>query len=130
MKIGIDARMLGVRHGGIGRYVFELIKHLIILDRGNLYFLFYNKENLEEVENLRTIFKDCKNVSFIEVNIRHYSFSEQIKFPYILNKYNLDLVHFPNFNFPIFYKKPFVVTIHDMVHHKIGGAKRVIIYTF
>jgi glycosyltransferase involved in cell wall biosynthesis len=36
----------------------------------------------------------------------------------------LDLVHFPNFNVPVFYKKPFVVTIHDMVHHKIGGAKK------
>lgn len=61
---------------------------------------------------------------FILVNIRHYSFAEQAKLPRILNRYRLDLVHFLNFNVPLLYKGPFVVTIHDLVHHKIGGAKK------
>jgi glycosyltransferase involved in cell wall biosynthesis len=64
------------------------------------------------------------NYQLIPVNIRHYSLREQLKFHQILDKYNLDLVHFPNFNVPVFYNKPFVVTIHDMVHHKISGAKK------
>ncbi len=50
--------------------------------------------------------------------------AEQLFFPGLLNKHNLDLVHFPNFNVPIWYKKPYVVTIHDMVHHKISGHKK------
>jgi glycosyltransferase involved in cell wall biosynthesis len=29
-----------------------------------------------------------------------------------------------NFNLPVLYKKPYVVTIHDMVHHKISGSKK------
>jgi glycosyltransferase involved in cell wall biosynthesis len=42
----------------------------------------------------------------------------------LLNKYPLDVMHFPNFNLPVKYKKPFVVTIHDLVHHKISGHKK------
>ncbi len=35
--------------------------------------------------------------------------------PIILNKYKLDLVHFPHFNVPFLYRKKFVVTIHDLI---------------
>ncbi|HVY68066.1 MAG TPA: glycosyltransferase family 1 protein, partial [Patescibacteria group bacterium] len=57
-------------------------------------------------------------------DIRHYSLGEQLGFLRQLNSYRLDLVHFPNFNLPILYKRPFVVTIHDVVHHKISGHKK------
>lgn len=121
MKIGIDCRMMGVRHGGIGRYVLELVKYILKLDSKNEYVLFYNSD-LEEA--ILQITENISHVNKVLVNIRHYSLMEQIKFNSILNKYNLDLVHFPNFNIPIMYKKKFVVTIHDVVHHKISGAKK------
>ena len=122
MRIGIDIRILGSGHGGIGRYVLELVKNILVLDVKNEYFLFYNLKNSnpQDIEQ----FSKFKNVTLVKTTARHYSLAEQTSFLKILNKYNLDLVHFPNFNFPIFYKKPFVVTIHDMVHHKIGGAKK------
>ncbi|HEX7586180.1 MAG TPA: glycosyltransferase family 1 protein, partial [Patescibacteria group bacterium] len=44
-----------------------------------------------------------------------YSWEEQIKFPRLLKKYKLDLVHFPHFNVPIFYFGKFIVTIHDLI---------------
>jgi glycosyltransferase involved in cell wall biosynthesis len=124
MKIGIDIRMFGVKHGGIGRYIFELVKNIFEIDSENEYFLFYNEDCEEEVGLLKSITYNLKPITYVLVNIRHYSLAEQIRFPRILNKYNLDLMHFPNFNAPIFYKKPFVATIHDTVHHKIGGAKK------
>jgi len=121
MRIGIDVRMAGTEHGGIGRYVLELTKHLLKLDNKNEYFLFYNDSSLDEIENLKS---KTLNLKCVRVNIRHYTLREQIFFPFILKKYKLDLVHFPNFNAPILYQSPFVVTIHDLIHHKLGGVKK------
>lgn len=36
----------------------------------------------------------------------------------------LDLVHFPSFNVPIFYPGKFIVTIHDLIHHRFPGKKK------
>lgn len=122
MNIGLDVRMYGTQHGGIGRYCQELFPRVLQMDTENQYFLFFSGKNIEK-KDLEAL-KKFKNVSLVESNFRHYSFGEQTGFLKLLNKYNLDLVHFPNFNAPLFYKRAFVVTIHDMVHHKIGGAKK------
>lgn len=122
MKIGIDCRLIGTENGGIGRYVFELVKNILAQDKVNEYCLFY-RENYTSSEILN-IFQAFSNVKLVSSFSRHYSFSEQTTFLRLLNKENCDLVHFPNFNMPILYKKPYLVTIHDMVHHKISGAKK------
>jgi glycosyltransferase involved in cell wall biosynthesis len=70
------------------------------------------------------IFRAFSNAQLVSANFRHYSIAEQTLFPRLLNQYNLNLMHFTNFNAPIFYKKPFVVTIHDVVHHQLPGAKK------
>lgn len=121
-RIGIDIRIFGSNHGGIGRYAAELVPGILEVDKENEYFLFYNKEasGSEEIINL----KKFSNAKLVETQIRHYSLGEQVGFLKLLNKYNLDLTHFLNFNVPLLYKRPFVVTIHDMVHHKISGAKK------
>ncbi len=114
--------MLGRRHGGIGRYVLELSKSLLEIDRVNHYDIFVNLKTSDaaDVDQLRKF----ENATVVPANIRHYSLGEQLSFARLLNKYPLDIVHFPNFNVALNYQKPFVVTIHDMVHHKIGGAKK------
>ncbi len=122
MKIGIDIRMIGTYSGGIGRYILELAVNLLSIDTDNSYYLFYNKHSAC-AEDL-AVFKARKNAVLVPTGIGHYSIKEQLLLPKILNKYNLDLVHFPNFNVPLIYRKPYVVTIHDMVHHKISGAKK------
>ncbi len=121
-RIGIDIRIFGYQNGGIGRYCFELVPKILELDKDNQYFLFYNKHTVSQKD--LAIFKPFSKVQLVETAIRHYSVGEQTVFLKLLNSYNLDLVHFPNFNVPFWYKKPFVVTIHDMVHHKISGAKK------
>ena len=113
--------MYGTGHGGIGRYCKELFPRILELDKFNDYFLFHNKSLSEEDF---AVLEKFPNARLIQTNYRHYSLGEQTAFLRILNKYNLDLVHFPNFNVPVYYKRPYVVTIHDMVHHKIGGAKK------
>ncbi|MBL8030003.1 MAG: glycosyltransferase family 4 protein [Candidatus Doudnabacteria bacterium] len=122
MKIGIDARMMGSASGGIGRYVFELVKKLLVHDAINNYKIFFRPKAADS-ESL-DFFGKFSNVELIPSNARHYSLSEQTSFLKQLNNVACDLVHFPNFNVPLYYQRPFVVTIHDMVHHKIGGAKK------
>lgn len=112
MKIGIDARMYGKISRGIGRYIEELIKNLEQLDTQNQYYIFLHSKNFHEYQ------PQNKNFKKVLAPWRWYTLAEQIKFPKLLLKYNLDLVHFPHFNVPYIYKKPFVVTIHDLILYK------------
>jgi len=111
MRIGIDARLWN--ETGVGRYTRNLVKNLQILDKKNEYVLFVGGESYE---NLKSQISNLK-WKIVKTNIRWHSIEEQIKFPITINKQNLDLVHFPYFSVPIFYNKPFVVTIHDLILH-------------
>ncbi len=48
-------------------------------------------------------------------DIPWYSFREQYVLPFLLLKEKCDLVHFPHFNVPFLYPKPFCITIHDLI---------------
>ncbi|HPN96442.1 MAG TPA: glycosyltransferase family 1 protein [Candidatus Moranbacteria bacterium] len=109
MRIGIDARFYGPIGKGLGRYTQKLIENLEKVDEDNQYFIFLKKENFNEY------IPKNKNFKKILADFQWYSLEEQIKFPRLLNKYNLDLAHFPHFNVPLFYFKKFVVTIHDLI---------------
>jgi len=108
MKIAIDARMYHSSHAGIGRYTRALVRELASLDKTNDYTIILTKKDTEEY--------DIKNKNFktIIVDFIHFTFAEQTKLYKILNKENFDLVHFTNFNHPIFFKGKFVVTMHDL----------------
>lgn len=108
MKIGIDARFLGIKQKGLGRYTQKLVDNLEKIDLTNEYFIFLRKENFGEYEPKNPRFKK------VLADYHWYTFAEQIFFPFALYKHNLDLVHFPHFNVPIFYCKKFVVTVHDL----------------
>jgi len=114
MKIGIDARMYGLEHAGIGRYVKNLTHHIFSIDKKNKYVLFLNNKYYKTL-------KVPKNVDKVKADIKHYSLKEQLKLPKIIESQNVDLMHFPHFNVPLIYDKPFVVTIHDLLWHKTKG---------
>ena len=109
MRIGIDARFYGPIGKGLGRYTQKMIENLEKIAQSNQYFIFLKSENFDEYQP--------KNPNFQKVlaDYRWYTFSEQLKFPRLLNKYKLDLVHFTHFNVPLFYFGKFVVTIHDLI---------------
>ena len=129
---------------GIGRYTFELVKNLeklsaqtsaniqvsadaptkaeTIVNVNNLaakneYVLFLNEPEFSNFEPTAT------NFTKVLVDAPHYSLKEQTKFLKILNEQNLDLMHFTHFNAPIRYRKPFIVTIHDLTHTLFPGRK-------
>lgn len=109
MRIGIDARFYGPVGKGLGRYTQKLIENLEKIDHENQYVIFLG------VENFKDYLPKSPNFQKVLANFGWYGFSEQLKFPKLLRKYKLDLVHFPHFNVPIFYFGKFVVTIHDLI---------------
>jgi glycosyltransferase involved in cell wall biosynthesis len=114
VKILIDGRLYGLENAGLGRYVINLIDQISKLDIKNEYILLLSKkyfDNLNLPSNWKKVLAD----------FRHYSFAEQIKLPRIINKENPDIVHFPHFNAPVFYRGKYIVTIHDMLMHKSVG---------
>ncbi|MBI4994522.1 glycosyltransferase family 4 protein [Candidatus Peregrinibacteria bacterium] len=128
MRIGIDARFYSGSFTGIGRYVYELIDNLLKLDRRNEYVLFFNSPEFEKFTAPR------KGVTKILADSPHYSFKEQFHFWRILQKANLDLMHFTHFNAPILYRRPSIVTIHDLTLNlhpgkKMAGAIHRLAYT-
>jgi len=109
MKIGIDARFFGPESKGLGRYTQKLIQHLEKIDHENDYVIFLMKENYHAYHP--------KNKRFQKVcaDYRWYTLREQVFFPRLIKKHDCAIVHFPHFNVPLLYNKPFLVTIHDLI---------------
>lgn len=116
MKIGIDARLWGVKHTGIGRYVEQLVTNLKDIDRKNEYVLFLRKVDIDSVEV-------PQNWKKVIVDIQHYSLTEQLLLPFIFSKEKLDLLHVPHYNVPMFYGGKFLITIHDLTWHNFKGVR-------
>jgi glycosyltransferase involved in cell wall biosynthesis len=109
MTIGIDARFFGPRGKGLGRYTQKLIEELEEIDDHNDYVIFLRRENFDEFQPHNPRFKR------VLADYRWYTLAEQIFLPFSIRRQKIDLMHFPHFNVPIFYFKPFVVTIHDLI---------------
>lgn len=111
MRIGIDARFAGPQGTGLGKYTEKLIENLQRIDKNNHYILFLRKSNWNYIKLTE------KNFDKSLADVKWYSLEEQYRLPKIFSEKNLDLLHIPHFNVPIFYKGKFVVTIHDLIHH-------------
>jgi glycosyltransferase involved in cell wall biosynthesis len=118
MKIGIDVRLWS--ESGVGRYIRNLVKNLELIDKENKYVLFTLSKDYKSVKSA------VKNRKWkvVKTDIKWHTLDEQLKFPKVLEKEKLDLVHFPYFSIPIFYNKPYVLTIHDLIidHFPTGKA--------
>jgi glycosyltransferase involved in cell wall biosynthesis len=110
MKILIDGRLYGLENAGLGRYLDNLVLELSKIDSENEYVLLLRKKYFDSL-------KLPGNWKKVLVDFRHYSFKEQVVLPGLIKKENPDLVHFPHFNVPIFYRGKYVVTIHDLLMH-------------
>lgn len=126
MRIGIDARsILNPEKGdaiGVGHYTYQLIRHLLKIDKENEYILFFD---------FRVREKDVKKFSQPNVKIKFYPFSDYRKYlpgayneilgTATLQKEKLDVLHsMGEFNrIPMTYNGKTIVTFHDMSMYKI-----------
>jgi len=109
MKIAIDARFINPENRGLSTYTRNLVFGLEKIDKNNKYLILLRD-------------KDYATLSFTNPNFKKilaeahwYGIKEQIIIPKILNALKPDLTHFPHFNVPIIYNRPFVTTIHDLI---------------
>lgn len=121
MRIGIDARsILNPEKGdaiGVGHYTYQLIRHLLKIDKENEYVLFFD---------FRVREKDVKKFAQPNVKIAFYPFSDYKKYlpgayneilgTATLQKEKLDVLHSTSaFNrIPMSYNGKVAVTFHDM----------------
>lgn len=126
MKIGIDARtILNPEKGdaiGVGHYTYQLIRHILEIDRENQYVLFFD---------FRVREKDIKKFSRPNVKIKFYPFSDYRKYlpgayneilgTAILAREHLDVVHTtsPMSRIPVSYRGKVIVTVHDLAAYKV-----------
>lgn len=118
--IGIDARMFGTAQAaGIGQYAEELTRHLVKNDPVNQYRVFVTNE----AGSAFPIY--APNLVKTVVPYRHYTYSEQFLYPGLLQQNKLDLIHYTNFNSPIFFNKiKSIVTIHDLTLWFFPGRRQ------
>src|SRR3989344_6094549 len=110
-RLGIDLRLYGAEHSGLGRYSAEILDALLRYghDLDIVGFVDSYSANKEKLAAL--------GVAIIDAPYRPYSWQEQILLPSVIAKAKVDLVHFPHFNVPLTYGGPYVVTIHDLIMH-------------
>ena len=131
ITIGIDCRLW--KQTGVGRYIRNLVFNLLKIDKENEYVLFVRGEEENEIENEISEFKiENLKLKSVRANISWHSVSEQFRFPGIIKRQKIDLMHFPYIGVPIFYKEPFVVTIHDLIpyHYPTGDASTLPIWLY
>lgn len=114
MKIGIDARLWN--QTGVGRYIRNLVDALSQIDKKNDYVLFTRAQDNVKFKN--------SNFKIVNTEIKWHSIDEQLKFSKVITEQNLDVIHFPYYSVPVFYNKPFIVTLHDLIpmHFQTGKA--------
>lgn len=105
-KIGIDARLIG--QTGVGTYTANLLEHIEKLITDTELYVFIRPEDASLFQT------HSPSVHIVQADYPWHSVAEQLGFLKLLNSYNLDLMHFTYFSYPIMYNRPFVITIHDL----------------
>lgn len=115
-RVGIDCRFWGIKHAGLGRYTRELVLEIVRQKSKEMDFVLFFQAGQWRAD--RAILSKCQ---IVEANIAHYSFKEQLFLQNIIDRENLDFIHFTHFNIPILLKTPFIATIHDLIKHFFKG---------
>jgi len=105
MHIGFDARITYYRHGGISTYVRRLVEALERLDRDNQYTVFHSRKARE---SLVTRFRHAKLWTPCHHRLERIALSVE------LARFNLDVLHSPDFIPPLRGARHHVITVHDL----------------
>ncbi|MBP6945336.1 glycosyltransferase family 4 protein [Patescibacteria group bacterium] len=109
MHIALDARMMGAGNTrGIGRYIQESIQAALEVDHDLRYTLVVR-------DLVGTPFAGHPRVDHVVADIPWYSIKEQVNMASVLEEIGADLIHVPHWNVSVRMRKPFVVTVHDVL---------------
>lgn len=114
--IAIDGRMWGAGFTGIGNYVREISLRLFAMKPKDRFVLFVSSKQAEEL-------RVPKNVEVVIADEPIYSLAEQFSFSQKISAVKADITWFPHFNVPLFFRRPFVCTLHDLTILTYPGKK-------
>lgn len=111
MRVVIDGR--AIAWTGVGRY----IRHLLAAFKE----LAIRHELVVAVPALSRALAD--GWPQVIVDGSYYSWREQLELGWKLRRLKADLWHFPHFNVPVWFDRPYVVTIHDTTRFFFPGQR-------
>ncbi len=121
MRIGIDCRSIlhpeAGESAGVGHYVHHLVDALLREDSRNEYVLFFDNRDVAEAK--RGLYRKNPRVTARTLPFR--TIRRAMPFVYghlvvasVFDRERLDLLHGPANVVPLFYRRPWVVTVHDL----------------
>ena len=111
--------MLGPQqYGGIGRYLHNLLEHLLAQQEAEYTLLGRENANGVSRNGHRTV----------PLDVPIYSLREQLLLPMKLKGQCVDLLHSPHYNIPIGVRCPLVVTVHDITHLRLPPSRKTYWY--
>ncbi|MBI3255583.1 MAG: glycosyltransferase family 4 protein, partial [Candidatus Andersenbacteria bacterium] len=144
MRIAIDARAFGWT--GIGRYARNLLKQYTVLKSPHQFVVMVPEGKQAELAKILNMPLETHGIPLhpamaglrgaqhprvtmgefevVGVEGSYYSWWEQTVFLRQLQNIQADLFHFTHFNVPLFFNKPYVVTIHDTTRFIFPGERR------
>ncbi len=105
MHIGIDARLTYYRHGGIGTYIRRLVAALEQLDVDNRYTVFHSRKSRDSL---------VKRFRYAKLWTPCHHRLERLALSVELARFNLDILHSPDFIPPLHGARRHVITVHDL----------------
>lgn len=118
-RIGIDCRLAGSQHAGIGRYVVELVSRLT--QHSDINWVLFYSDQTQLAELFPQFVPDYCQLLYTPV--KHYTLLEQLAMNSAYTKAKLNLLHVPHFNVPMLYRGCLIITIHDLLWHQQKGQQ-------
>lgn len=110
MRIGIDVRK--IKDFGIGVYIENLVRNLLLLDEENEYVLFFRPGEADDFAFPEARVRKVMNRS------GKYSLNEHFTLSWQSRRKGIDVFFSPHYVMPLFLNCKKVVTIHDLIHLK------------
>jgi len=108
MRIAIDARLSYYVQGGITQYTLNLIRALAAVDRENEYLLFQRRPDQRTIVT-QSNFRRVSLWAPTHHPLEQYVFSAELAL-----QGRIDVVHCTDFIPPFYYRRPSVITVHDL----------------
>jgi len=121
MRIGIDISTV-LNHGqdiGAGRYIINLVRNLLKIDKKNIYILtgrYVTDKYLEIINGIKSTCTDNKiEFKLYKTTQKKLNLWNRLRFPPIeLMGFKADLLHCPDYLIPPTLNKIIILTIHDL----------------
>lgn len=112
-RIAFDARYVNDRYHGIGRYAFRLLEAMVAHAPQRTFIVLRGQANDSRFDWRRL--QEAPNVRLEAGPWPLYWPQEQVRWPLLLRRLEVDLFHSPYFVAPLLSPVPSIITIHDLI---------------